>query len=425
MVTSLSSARGWGGLLQRAVRHLGAAGPSMARIALSRQSGVPRATADSGDAAHGPTRRPAAPAGYRAAMQRTARTRPAATLASLAAELGVSRTTVSNAYNRPDQLSPQLRARVMEVARRMGYAGPDPVARSLRTRRAGAVGLLLTEQLSYAFRDPAAVTFLEGLTLECDKAGIGLLLVPASPGSEDVRAVASAAVDGFVAYSMPDDDPHLQAVLSRPLPTVVCDQPSVPGVDLVGIDDAAGMRGVADHLVALGHRRVGVICMRLGRARRDGPVDLARQQAARYHVQRHRLAGLREAFTAAGVAWDRVPVVERFDHTVEAGASAAEEVLALDPGVTALVATSDVLALGAMRALARRRQRVPEDVSVTGFDGIGPAFDARLTTVDQPVLDKGRHAARLLLDPAVHAEPRRVVLPTTFVPGVTSGPPRM
>ena len=358
-------------------------------------------------------------------MQRTQRSRPVATLASLAAELGVSRTTVSNAYNRPDQLSPQLRARVMEAARRMGYAGPDPVARSLRTRRAGAIGLLLTEQLSYAFRDPAAVAFLEGLTLECDKAGTGLLLVPANPGSEDVRAVAGAAVDGFVAYSMPDDDPHLEAVLARPLPAVVCDQPTVAGVDLVGIDDAAAMRQLADHLVTLGHRRIGVICMRLGRAHRDGPVDLARQQAAHYHVQRNRLAGLRDGFTSAGVAWDRIPVVERFDHTVQAGESAADEVLALDPGVTALVATSDVLALGAMNALARRRQRVPEDVSVTGFDGIRAAFEARLTTVDQPVVDKGRHAARLLLDPAMPAEPRRVVLPTTFVPGITSGPPRM
>src|SRR5205807_4497840 len=76
-------------------------------------------------------------------------TRPA-TLASLAAELSVSRTTVSNAYNRPDQLSPELRRRVLEAARRLGYPGPDPVARSLRTRKAGAVGLLLTENLSYA-----------------------------------------------------------------------------------------------------------------------------------------------------------------------------------------------------------------------------------------------------------------------------------
>jgi len=87
-------------------------------------------------------------------MVRSLHSRRPATLASLAAELGVSRTTVSNAYNRPDQLSPELRRRVLETARRLGYPGPDPVARSLRTRKAGAVGVLLTENLAYAFRDP-------------------------------------------------------------------------------------------------------------------------------------------------------------------------------------------------------------------------------------------------------------------------------
>ena len=158
-----------------------------------------------------------------------------ATLASLAAELGVSRTTVSNAYNRPDQLSAPLRARVLEAARRLGYPGPDPVARSLRTRKAGAVGLLLTEALSYAFRDPAATGFLEGLALACEEAGQGLLLVPVSPEQADVTAVHQAGVDGFVVYSVREDDPHFLAVLERPLPIVVCDQPhGVEGVDRVG-----------------------------------------------------------------------------------------------------------------------------------------------------------------------------------------------
>jgi len=358
-------------------------------------------------------------------VDRPPRTRPPATLASLAAELGISRTTVSNAYNRPDQLSPQLRSRVMEAARRMGYPGPDPVARSLRTRKAGAVGLLLTEQVSYAFRDPGAVAFLEGLTLECDEARVGLLLVPARPESEDVLGVAGAAVDGFVVYSMPDDDPHLAAALARPVPSVICDQPGFPGADLVGIDDSAAIRDVAAHLIELGHRRIGVICMRLGRARLDGPVTIVRQNSAHYHVQRNRLTGLREAFTAAGVAWDRIPVVERFEHSVEAGASAAAEVLALDPGITALVATSDVLALGAIEELTRRHQRVPEDVSVTGFDGIRGAIDAHLTTVVQPVVEKGRQAGRMLLNPARRTQGRRVVLPTTFLPGRTTAPPRV
>lgn len=347
-----------------------------------------------------------------------------ATLASLAQELGVSRTTVSNAYNRPDQLSAELRERVMEAAERLGYAGPDPVARSLRTRRAGAIGLLLTEQLSYAFRDPAAVAFLEGLTLECDQARIGLLLVPLTPGPKDVLSVSSAAVDGFVAYSMPEDDPHLAAMLARPLPTVICDQPGTDRADMVTIDDHGAMKQIGEHLLSLGHRRFGVICMRLGSDRNDGQVDLQRQQSAAYHVQRKRLAGLREALEEAGVAWDRIPVVERYDHTREAGAAATADVLGLDPGVTAIVATSDVLALGAISELQRRRQRVPEDVSVSGFDGVREALELGLTTVSQPVKEKGRRAARLLLDPAQRPTARKVLLPTTFMPGSTTAAPR-
>src|SRR3712207_244321 len=220
--------------------------------------------------------------GYRASMSGASKVRRPATLASLAAELGVSRTTVSNAYNRPDQLSAPLRERVLEAARRLGYPGPDPVARSLRTRRAGAVGLLLTEALSYAFRDPVATGFLEGLALACERAGQGLLLVPVSPEQVDVAAVHQAGVDGFVVYSVREDDPHFLAVLERPVPTVVCDQPTgVEGVDRVGVDDQAAMLGLGRHVTGLGHRRVGVICMRLAAQRNDGPVDAEDRKSTR------------------------------------------------------------------------------------------------------------------------------------------------
>ena len=95
-------------------------------------------------------------------MSRSPTPRRRATLASLAAELKVSRTTISNAYNRPDQLSADLRDRVLATAKRLGYPGPDPVARSLRTRKAGAVGLVMTEPLNYSFNDPAALDFVAG-----------------------------------------------------------------------------------------------------------------------------------------------------------------------------------------------------------------------------------------------------------------------
>jgi len=358
-------------------------------------------------------------------MARSVFSRRPATLASLAAELGVSRTTVSNAYNRPDQLSPELRRRVLETARQLGYPGPDPVARSLRTRRAGAVGLLLTEGLSFAFRDPAAVGFLEGLALACEEAEQGLLLVPASPEVDDAKtaaAVHQAGVDGFIVYSVPDDDPHLAAVLQRPLPTVVCDQPRIDGVDHVGIDDHAAMTAVARHLIDLRHRRIGVVCMRLGRERHDGLVEVRRQRAAHFHVQRARLAGLADAFGAVLGDWTPVPVVERFNHTTASGAAAAAELLDRFPGLTALVCTSDILALGALDEVRRRGMRVPEDVSVTGFDGVREAERAGLTTVRQPVREKGRVAGRLLLDRRECVRPRTVSLPTELVIGTSSGP---
>ncbi|PRX50495.1 LacI family transcriptional regulator [Prauserella shujinwangii] len=357
-------------------------------------------------------------------MNRPMRTRRQATLASLAAELGVSRTTVSNAYNRPDQLSPELRRRVLETARRLGYPGPDPVARSLRTRKAGAVGLLLTENLSYAFRDPAAVGVLEGLALACEDAGVGLQLVPASPGREDVAAVHRAGVDGFVVYSVPDDDPHLAAVMSRPVPTVIIDQPQLDGIDRVGPDDAAATEQIADHLVGLGHRQVGVLCMRLARDRNDGFAPVDRQQEAHYHVQRTRLATLAKKFASVGVEWSAVPVVERFEHTVDDGASAARELLDANPHVTALICTSDILALGALAEAGRRGLRVPADITVTGFDGVAEATRAGLTTVHQPVLEKGKAAGKLLLSAGDRVAPKVITLPTELRVGTTSAPPR-
>jgi DNA-binding LacI/PurR family transcriptional regulator len=345
-------------------------------------------------------------------------------LASLAAELGVSRTTVSNAYNRPDQLSAPLRARVLEAARRLGYPGPDPVARSLRTRHAGAVGLLFTEALSYAFRDPAATGFLEGLALACEQAGQGLLLVPVSPEHADVAAVHQAGVDGFVVYSVGEDDPHLRAVLERPVPTVVCDQPmNVGGVDRVGIDDRAAMRGMARHLAALGHRRVGVVCMRLGSPRRDGPADVERQTRTTYPVQRDRLAGFRDGMAEVDVDWASVPVVERYVHSVDSGEDAAAELLAHNPDLTAIACTSDILALGVLRHAAERQLSVPGDLTVTGFDGVPEAIRAGLTTVRQPVREKGRVAGELLLERGDRSRPRQVVLPTELVAGTSSAEP--
>src|SRR5258705_12398480 len=144
-------------------------------------------------------------------MSRSPAPRRRATLASLAAGLKLSRTPISNAYNRPDQLSTDLRERVLATAKRLGSPGPDPVARSLRTRRAGAVGLVITEPLTYSFSDPAALDFVAGLAQSCEEGGQGLLLVAVSPSRgvpDGTASVLAAGVDGFVGYSSAGAGPY-------------------------------------------------------------------------------------------------------------------------------------------------------------------------------------------------------------------------
>src|SRR5919108_1415820 len=117
-----------------------------------------------------------------------------ATLQTIADALGVSRATVSNAYNHPERLGAELRERVLAAARELGYPGPDPAARRLRQQRAGAVGLVFTEALSYAFSDAAAVIFLEGLATRCEEREAPLLLLPLSPAGAATGAAVREAV---------------------------------------------------------------------------------------------------------------------------------------------------------------------------------------------------------------------------------------
>jgi DNA-binding LacI/PurR family transcriptional regulator len=350
-----------------------------------------------------------------------------ATLASLAAELKVSRTTISNAFNRPDQLSADLRERILATAKRLGYLGPDPVARSLRTRKAGAIGLVMAEPLTYSFSDPAALEFVAGVAQSCEGVGQGLLLVAVGPSrsvADGTAAVLAAGVDGFVVYSVSDDDPYLRVVLQRRLPVVVVDQPKdVPGAHRGGIGDRAAMHELADHVLGLGHREIGLLTMRLGRDRRQGLVDRDRLESATFHVQRERINGLRDAMSAAGVDPDSLTVVESYEHGPTSGGGATEVALDVNPRITALMCTADVLALSAMDYLRAHGIYVPGQMTVTGFDGVPEAIRRGLTTVAQPSLRKGRRAGELLHSPPRSGLPVIDVLDTELKRGRTAGPP--
>ncbi|MGW3991897.1 LacI family DNA-binding transcriptional regulator [Amycolatopsis sp. NPDC004772] len=344
------------------------------------------------------------------------------TMKDVARAAGVSQAAVSYAYGRPEKLSTAQRESILAAAARLGYAGPDAVGASLRSGRSGAIGVMLMDTLEYAFTDPSTRCLLEGIvrTRRFDDLGLTLLPLPHDGGGQ---AALRGLVDGVIVHSLPDDHPALLTLRSRGLPIVVVDAPRLPDVPLVGIPDRAAARTQVEHLLELGHRRLGIIAERLVPDGFRGMVDASRRAACTERVVRERLTGYQEAAEAAGLDFEGLPLMEAggFDRT--AGVPAAHGLLA-GHDVTAVVATSDTMAIAVLEAAAERGLRVPEDVSVVGFDDAPEAGSRGLTTIRQPMVRKGQSAAELLFallrgDP----KPDDVSLPTELVRRRTTGPP--
>lgn len=367
-------------------------------------------------------------------MAESPRPRRQMRLRDVAEEVGVSAKTVSNAYRAPGQLTPELRQKILATAARLGFAGPNPVASSLRRGRVGAIGVVYANQLSYAFDDPNTNALLAGVTAAADTAGFGLLLLPGSVDpARRASAVSGAVVDGIIASSLAEDDPLLQTVVDRRLRLVVVDQPSPSvlamltqdAIPWIGIDDRAAAFRLAEHLVLLGHRQLGVVSFALRLGTPTGFASPSDQDAATLSVTKNRLAGYRAAAERHGIDWTRVPVSQGVDSTPAEGEKGALAVLSTTPRPTALICLSDRLAEGALIAAARLGLRVPEDLSVVGFDDAPHLADRlALTTVHQPSRLKGQYAAQALLtlirgttvDPIPHLDTTLVVRQTTQPP---------
>jgi len=350
------------------------------------------------------------------------------TLKETADALGVSVSTVSNAFNRPDQLSRSLRERVLAEAARRGLSAPDRAARSLRRGRSVALGVIYTDRLSYAFSDPGAVLVLQGITQTCEQAELELVLIPrTSVASAEATSVGRSIVDGLIVYSVADDDPVLAAALTQGLPTVVVDQPRAAGPPWIGIDDEQGSRAVCEHLVGLGHRRLAVISAELDRGRVGGLANPARQASSTFSSTVARLRGYRRAVEGAGLDWSTVLVFEAVENSERQGHAAALMLLKDRPRPTALLAMTDQLAVGACQAARGLGLAIPRDLSVVGFDDIPAAAQHQppLTTVHQPHHEKGRLAAGLVLELVAGQEPvaHRQELPTALRVRSSAAPP--
>jgi DNA-binding LacI/PurR family transcriptional regulator len=339
---------------------------------------------------------------------------------------GVSTSSVSNAYHRPGKLSADQRERILNVAQDLGYSGPHPGASSLRSGSVGSLGLLITDSLSYAFEDPATVLLLRGIAQVSQMANVSLALLPSGSQEETSRvstrrgapvldnvwpAVQRSVVDGFLIYSLPDGHSAVSSALNRGLPCVIIDSPITEGIPFVGIDDKGAAEKAAEHLLDLGHKRIGILVDRL---RPDGSRGFASQSRIRNAedgVARERLRGYFAAFQRAGIQSSQVPVVEAGGFLFGEGQRAAETLLGRHD-VTAVLATTDVLALCALDALREMGKTVPQDVSVVGFDDLPQAAAAGLTTVEQPLIDKGRRAAEAIIQSVAGETVGSVILPT-------------
>ncbi|HEX6868338.1 MAG TPA: LacI family DNA-binding transcriptional regulator, partial [Candidatus Limnocylindrales bacterium] len=276
-------------------------------------------------------------------------------ITDVAREAGVSKTAVSFAFNSPDRLAPETANRIREVAEHLGYR-PHPVARMLTQGQTMTIGVLTPQALSVIFSNPFFGAFSEGVALAAEERGFGLHFISPIHGSL-ARAMGRATVDGVVAIGLSDAHPEVEQIRRAGVPIVLVDSTALPEHGSIEIDDVGGARAAGEYIASLGHRDVlilGVEPPAPGEPEPDG-------------VTSRRLRGYREAFAAVGASIpdDRVIVGPA---SIDGGISAMDR--AWEDGLrpTAVLAMSDAMAIGAMRALRDLRLDVPGDVSVVGFD---------------------------------------------------------
>jgi len=333
---------------------------------------------------------------------------PRPTIRDVAERAGVHPGTVSRALNpaHPGRIAEPTASRVRAAARDLGYT-PDPTARSLRTRRSGIVGVVVPD-----LTNPVLPPIVRGIEETLWRAGLACLVADTDNDVEReavaVRELQARRCEGLVIASATRDSATVRALAGGDIPAVLVTR-DVDGAGLAFVagDDAAGVEAAARHLVGLGHEWIAYLA---------GPPELSTTAT--------RLAAVRRTLTGTAE-----PVVVFCDaYAIAAGRRVARDLLAAHPGVTAILAGNDMVAIGVYEALAETGLRCPADVSVAGHNDM-PLVDKLappLTTVAIPRAEIGVAAARRLLaglrgedEPA-----RRTLLPTRLVVRASTAPPR-
>jgi DNA-binding LacI/PurR family transcriptional regulator len=336
------------------------------------------------------------------------------TISDVADAAGVSKTAVSFAFNRPDRLAPETAVRIRSVADTLGYR-PHPVARMLTQGRTRTIGVLTPQALAIVFENPYFGTFTAGVAAAAEASGYVLQFVSPFHGSL-ARAIDRATVDGVVAIGLSANHPEVEQIRAAGLPMVLVDSTALPAQPAVDVDDEGGARLAADHLASLGHRNVVV----LGIESSD-PADAENPDG----VPARRLGGYLQGLAAAGIKLPEEAIITS-PSTIPGGAAAFAEIWDSGQRPTAVLAMSDAIAMGVLRAARDRGIRVPDELSIVGFDDVELAqlADPALTTIHQPIARKGEQAVELLLgilDGKVGPE-QHEILATRLVVRASTGP---
>jgi DNA-binding LacI/PurR family transcriptional regulator len=330
------------------------------------------------------------------------------TIDDIARRAGVSKTAVSFAFNNPSRLSEATVKNILAIAEELGYI-PNPVARSMNTGRTGTIGVLVPQPIPEIIRNPFLPEFLEGVGEVCTRVNLSLMIVPPVEGSMR-RALANAAVDGFLTLGLEEFKSTMMVLRKRGVAYVTVDSDPIEGVPAVNIDDEGGATAAMEHVLKHGHREILILAIRSGK---HGKFE---QYAG---TLRDRIQGYRAALKAQGLDLDgrKVRLME-CSSTEKGGRAVFRRVLRSKWRPTAVVAMSDIIAIGVMREAIEAGLRVPGDLSIVGFDDLPLStwVNPPLTTVAQPLCKKGRLAAEILLKTIEgQSDPRHHVLPTKLV----------
>jgi DNA-binding LacI/PurR family transcriptional regulator len=339
--------------------------------------------------------------------QASSTVRRALTLADVARALGVSRTTVSNAFNRPGQLSATLRADILRRSRELGYFGPDATAQALRRRGLREVAVVFHHDLLFAMSDPTSVAFLRGVAGELDKRQLTLQLIPKLGRKVELSAAFRTTADALIVHAEIAGS-LVEELLAIRSPAVLVDS-WVAEVPTVCIADRQGAAMAMKHALSAAPDRVLVLGFPLNEADRERVLKLDEPPHSAF-VAGERMAGYVRAARAGGFPLDRILWRDVDDRYPE---SAAECVALLRRQLAprtrlAIVAMSDRIALAAQQVI--KTWRGVKVVALVGCDDIPAAAAAGLTTLRQDARLKGELAVRILLDDA-----KPTVLPVELI----------